>query len=82
MEQVAAGVNAAYVELISLHTQLLATCVADELPTEHREKNPDHSRMIYPCHVARKVPKSEFTKPEVVKAIAAEREKHRNAPWP
>ena len=78
-----AETDAAYVDLITLHCKMSAVCAAEASPSYHREKVPDWSRVIYPCVVARKVPKAEASwNPKVVEAIEAEKQKHLNAPWP
>ena len=78
-----AATDKAYAELIKLHCQMVAACASDALPTTHREKSPDWSKVVFPCFVARKVPKGEASwNPKVKIAIEAEKQKHLNAPWP
>ena len=49
---------------------------------EHRDTNPDVSRVCLPLMVAKKIPKSEWHKPEISKALKAELDKVLNIPWP
>ena len=83
MARAEAATDKAYADLIALHCKMSAACAAEAPPSTHREKVPDWSRVIYPCFVARKVPKAEASwNPKVVEAIEAEKQKHLNAPWP